>query len=503
MSVLELAPPFAPTAKQVEFFRACVDVGAREVLFDGAIRSGKTQACCRAIAEWAVMHPNTTSLVARATYRELEDSTKKVMLRGDGGLPPILDRQLVAEERASDNKAVLRNGSEILFRSLEEQNVSKVLGPTYSAVFVDQIEELDSGPAGERLYDTLLGRLSDPNGPRKLIAAANPGPTTHWLHRRFVDPRSRGSQTRRVHATLLDNASHLPADYLEAMLATRETRPHWYRAFVLGEWGSFEGAAYIEFAEETHVVAPFALPADWVRLEGMDHGVNNPTAWLLAATDFDGNLLLFDEYHQAGLIADHAAEIWHRRRQSWWSRDGQGELVYATCFGDPSIRNRFGTRDITGRELSVETEYGDHGIGIAPGQNDRRAGYQRILELLHPDPQRLYPDWHPRHGRTGSPRLFVTSRCQHLLEQLRAASVKAEGKDALDIVDPDWESQHGHAHAALRYLCMGRYGPSPKPEKSIDYAREYARYDPDEGRRERLREMEERTPRDWSYDGWF
>jgi hypothetical protein len=145
---------------------------------------------------------------------------------------------------------------------------------------------------------------------------------------------------------------------------------------------------------------------------------------------------------------------------------------------------------------AVEARAGDHGIGISPGQNDRRAGYQRILELLHPDPERLFPEWHSRHGQTGSPRLFVSKRCQHLAEQLRAASVKTEGNDALDLVDPAWESQHGHAHAALRYLAMGRYGPSPKPEQPVDYMREYDRYDPDEARRERAAEMERRQPRE-------
>ena len=223
--------------------------------------------------------------------------------------------------------------------------------------------------------------------------------------------------------------------------------------------------------------------------------MNNPTAWLLGATDFDGNLLIVDEYYRPGLIADHAAEIWKRRKDSWWSRDDKGELVYATCFGDPSIRNRFGTRDVTGRELSVETEYADHGMAISPRQNDRRAGYQRILELLHPDPERYFPEWHPKRGQAGSPRLFVITRCEHLIEQFRAASVKAEGKDALDVVDPDWESQHGHAHASLRYLCLGRYG-SPKPEEPPNYVAVYAPYNPDEARRARVREMDERTVRD-------
>jgi hypothetical protein len=110
-----------------------------------------------------------------------------------------------------------------------------------------------------------------------------------------------------------------------------------------------------------------------------------------------------------------------------------------------------------------------------------------------------------RRGQAGSPRLFVTTRCEYLIEQFRAASVKAEGKEALDIVDPGWESEHGHAHAALRYLCMGRYGPSPKPGEPADYAALYRAYDPDEGRRARLKEMDERTARhnrdviDWIY----
>lgn len=475
MSVLELVPPFTPTPRQWEFARACVDPQAEEVLFAGSIRGGKTQACSRAVVEWAVEVAGSVHLVARSTYRELEDSTKRVILRGDGNLPPVLDPALVADYRASDNKVLLRNGSEILFRSLEEQNVGKLLNLTLASIFVDQIEELDSGPAGERIYDALLGRLSDPRGPRKLVAAANPGPTTHWLYRRFVDARSRHPQTRYVHVTLEDNADVLPAEYVQRMRRTKETRPHWYRCFVLGEWGSFEGAAFPEFEERLHVIAPFAIPREWGRLEGMDYGRNNPTAWLACAADFDGTLLVFDEYYAPGLVRDHAREILRRREQSWWARDEQGELVYATCFADPSIKNRYGLSDPTGRELSVEIEFGDHGIGFAPGQNDRRAGYGRIAELLHPDPDRLFPDWHPRSGQAGSPRLFLFTRCERTIEQLRNAPVKAEGKDAAEIIDPDWESQHGHAVAALRYASLSRPGASerpPEPGTELDLRQE-------------------------------
>jgi hypothetical protein len=51
----------------------------------------------------------------------------------------------------------LKTGSEILFRSLDEP--AKLLNLTLGGVFADQIEELDPGDAGERIFDTLLGRL--------------------------------------------------------------------------------------------------------------------------------------------------------------------------------------------------------------------------------------------------------------------------------------------------------------------------------------------------------
>lgn len=466
MTTLQLEAPFTPMRRQWDFARACVDEQAEEILFAGSIRGGKTQACSRAVVEWALEVPQSIHLVARSTYRELEDSTKKVILRGDGALPPILHPELIRDVRAGDNKVVLRNGSEILFRSLEEQNIGKVLNLTLASIFVDQIEELDSGPAGERLYDTLIGRLSDPRGPRKLVAAANPGPTTHWLYRRFVDLRSKQPQTRYVHVKLTDNADVLPAEYVERMLRTKDTRPHWYRCYVLGEWGSFEGAAYPEFQTDIHIIRPFPVDPCWDRLEGMDFGRNNPTSWLVFAVDYDGNLIVFDEYHQPGLVREHATEIWKRRRdRGWWAKDNHGRLISVPCYADPSIKNRYGISDPTGRELSVEIEFSDYEIAFSPGQNDRRAGYGRVAELLHPDPDRYFPEWHPRTGEKGSPRLFVFEHCERVIEALRNAPVKAEGKDAQEIIDPDWESQHGHASAALRYACLSRPAPS-EPDTS-------------------------------------
>jgi hypothetical protein len=469
VSTLVLPAPFVCTERQQELADAWYGP-AKEVLAAGAVRSGKTQAAARLLVEDALSRP-CVYVVARMTYQELRDSTQAAMLRGDGSLPPLIP--LEARDytygtqgfHGTENAVRLVNGAEIRFRNLEHAHTW--LNVAYGGIMVDQAEEMDEGPEGERLYDTILTRLSDPRGRRKVLLVANPASELHWLWRRFVGP-DRHASTANVRFTLGDNAPNLPADLIASLEALKTSRPHFYRCFVLGEWGAFEGAAYQEWSDDVHVVAGFAIPNGWQRVEAMDHGVNNPTCWLWAALDYDGNLIIFDEYHQPGLVSAHAAEVWRRRRAGHWAKDDTGGLQHATCFADPSVKNRWGKVDINGRELSVETEYADHGIGLSMGQNNRHEGYARILELIHPDPERLYPDWHPRHGQPGSPRLFAFARCENLARQIRSAPVKPEGKDALDTVDPDWETQHGHANACLRYLVLGRLGPSTDPRLQLD-----------------------------------
>jgi PBSX family phage terminase large subunit len=314
-----IGAPFQATAKQLEFARHWHDPVCRVVLIGGAIRSGKTQAAGRLLVETAVELPSTY-LVARLTYRELEDSTKKALLYGDGSVPALIPAELIDQYRASDNLVRLKTGSEILFRSPDEPG--KLLNLTLGGVFVDQIEELDLGDAGERIFDTLLGRLSDPRGPRKLMAVANPSSMLHWVYRRLVNEATRDEGSLYVHVSMRDNAEHLPADYVAAMEATRTTRPFWFRSFVLGQWGSVRGGG-------VHRVRPrpcMSSSGSRSRPAGSgsrawNHGANNPTCWLLWAVDYDGNLVVADEYYSPGLVSRHAAEIL-RRRGSGGSRAG-------------------------------------------------------------------------------------------------------------------------------------------------------------------------------------
>jgi PBSX family phage terminase large subunit len=460
----EILEGFEPTVRQLDAARACLDPAARVVVLDGAIRSGKTQAAARILLEWAVEQP-ATYLVARSTYRSLKDSTEKALLHGDGGLPPLIPPQLVDRYRAADEVVKLRSGAEILFRSLEEDSVGKILNLSLAGVLVDQVEELDPGDAGERVFDTLLGRLSDRRGPRKLLAVANPAGLTSWQYRRLIDEETRDPGVRRVHFTLRDNAGNLPADYVASMEATRVTRPHWYASFIEGRWGAFEGQAFPEFSERVHVVDPFEVPEHWERFESMDHGAASPTVWHAWAADTDGNLVVHGEHYAANLLVSQHARAVHELRKLWLPEGAGAPVVYA----DPSTGAKIGVADKWGDPASVKTEYAEHGIYLTGGNNDRAAGYARLLELLHVEPGRLAPSW-ARVPETagGSPRLYVFRSCRNLIGQLQSAPVAVEGVGAGVMVEPKWESAHGHAVASARYGAMSRQPPSVEPEPWIE-----------------------------------
>jgi PBSX family phage terminase large subunit len=451
------------TPIQLEFLAATEDPAVNEILFDGSIRAGKSQACCWRVFKWALAHGGTY-LIARNSYPELRDSTRKVFVDGDGGLPPTCPRELVVDFNKTENVLHIRRPdggepAEIIFRAIGDDGLGRVKNISLAGAFIDQAEELDEGRAGEAMYDEILGRLSDPRGPRKMILASNPGSTLHWVYRRFVKAATREPQTRRVHCVLTDNPT-LPADYMGRMLATKSTRPHWYRARILGEWGSFEGAAYTEFEERVHVVRPFEIPLHWPRFESLDFGANNPTAWLVWVADEDGNVVVVDEYYGPGLASAHAVEI-VARRERWGT---------SVCYADPSIWAAHGLTNRWGRPASIADELGEHGVsGLVRANNDRRAGYLRLLELLRVEQGRIAPAWaRVPENVGGAPRLFVSERCVNLVEQLRNAPVKKDGKDAAELVDPDWESRLGHAHAAARYGAMTR--PSASKEPPLDLA---------------------------------
>ena len=245
------------------------------------------------------------------------------------------------------------------------------------------------------------------------------------------------------------------------MEATKRTRPHWYRSYILGEWGAFEGQAFEEFSDGVHVVEPFEIPAAWERFESMDHGANNPTAGCCGRSTMTGTWLLRTSTTRRGWCRST------RRRSCAGARRGGASRT--RCWADPSTGAKYGLANRLGDPASVRTEYAEHGIGLTGANSDREAGYLRLLELLHVEPGRIPPPWaHVPADVGGAPRCRVLDRCKHLIAQLKSAPVVLDGAHAKEAVDGKWEGDHGHAVAALRYGAMSRPSPSEEPRQRDD-----------------------------------
>ena len=293
--------------------------------------------------------------------------------------------------------------------------------------------------------------------PIQTFASANPGGVGHlWVKERFIDKRE--EEVLYVPAKVWDNPGLDAADYeLSLNYLPEQLR----RQLMSGDWGAFEGAAYT-IDEEAHLVPNFEVPPQWERFEFMDHGLANPTAWYPVAVDYDGNLVVFDEHYAKELVVSEHAKILLEYRKDWYPDwlDGHGDVQrpHPRVFADPTTTHRIGFTSKNGTPATIATEYyeqSDGKIVLIPGNNDQAAGHARIRELLKLDVTHRFPDWHPRRGEFGAPRLFIfDDRCPNLVEQLGGAMllpIDSGKRGAGEKVDDTWESQYGHAHAALRY----------------------------------------------------
>lgn len=437
---------FVPNPKQRRFFTAADDPRYREILFYGSIRGGKSQSCCKKVAEWAWRYPNTLWAVCRATYKELEDSTKRIMLKGDSNMPPALPPELVQRTYEGDhNKVVLRNGSEILFRSLEPNNRGKIRNITYAGAFIDQVEELGDNEMDPDFYEEFLGRLSHPGSPRKMLLAANPESEDHWIAERFgLRPDDEGPKAKRaiaIHVSILDNAPYLDQEYVQDLLDTEHSNPSYFQRMVMGEWGAFGGKRFGKVWNRNRCIWPEAgieIDPAWEIVEGIDYGWGHPMAWLWFAIDFEGRWWGVHEHVAKEVGIGEWAEIARRVRANDPSMmlPFTGLLTPTISYLDPAAWASKGEHGAPADWLL------EHEIYVAKANNERLGGWMRLEEMLKED------------GGDGYSRLRLLPHLTHLAKQIASARInpgtddvekkKGGGDDALD---------------ACRYAILSRLGP--------------------------------------------
>lgn len=429
---------FQPLPKQLAFLSYWDD----EACYAGGVGSGKTLSGGFKGLLASLRCPGTVGLVGRQSYRALEDTTKKVLLDGDDK-PPIIPPELIRERSEGDNKVVLVNGSEILFRSFQDFNIEKLLSLNLGWFYVDEATETT-----ENIWLTLLGRLRHPAGPRCGWGTTNPN-GHDWVWRRF-HPDS-GQANGVIFVSKTEENGHLPVDYVARL---RQMPREWQKRFVDASFDTAAGQIWDDWDRNVHVVPSFEIPYQWARIEGLDHGRRNPTAYIQGAVDHEGNVVIYDGYYQPGLVSQHAAAIAVLRG----SHNDFGSII-----SDPSCFNA----GHDGR--TVAEVYRDHGIFLKPGSNNVEAGLLRVSEWLTRRDQEAFPDFHPLGGTLGSdgagaPRLYVvddagTADLRREIPDYRWRDLSAAMERNLDQPEEP-RKKDDHACDALRYLLMSRPRPT-------------------------------------------
>jgi len=404
---------------QTEFLAA----PEKDVLYGGAAGGGKSYAML--VDPLRFCHrPAHRALILRRTMpelRELIDKSRELYPQAFPG----------ARFREVEKIWNFPSGAKIEFGFLErDADVYRYQGQSYSWIGFDEITHLPTEFGWNYLSSRL--RTTDSEIMPYLRCTANPGGVgAHWVKKRYVDPFEPGEAfkgadglTRRFIPARLDDNPYLAEDgrYEEMLKALPEVQR---RQLLEGNWDITEGAAFVEFDTDAHVIPPFEIPIGWERVKGIDYGYASESACIWAAVDrSDGTLIVYRELYKKNLTGVDLGEM-----------ITQMELIDPFSVAgvlDTAAWARTGT---TGPTVGESLQQAGHKLRRA--DKNRIQGKIQIHEYL-------------KLKQSGRPNIQIFNTCPNLIRELQSIPLDKNNPEDVDTHAPD------HAYDALRYLIMSR-----------------------------------------------
>ena len=421
---------YKPQPHQIPFH----DSAKKIRLFVAGNRVGKTVAGGAEAVKWLTGHSETFSsrfpppVRGRCVGIDFDNGINRIML-------PEIARWMPQsflingswEDSYSKGERLLRltNGSTIEFMS-NDQDVAKFAGTSRHFVWFDE-------QPNEDIYNECLARLVDTGGCAWMTLT--PLNDMSWTRDRLYEPGKAGDPNIDVfEASTTDNA-YINAAELDIL--TEGMSPEEKEARLHGTYLSQSGTIYSKVTTPENFIDPIIGSDRWPLYNNgrfgfmgcLDHGFRNPTAFYLIAYDNEGRMVVFYEYyHTERLVSENALAILSYINQLGISVD--------YIVADPSTRN---TDPITG--TSIQMEYAEVGIYLSMGNNEVKAGIDRMANML----------------RTN--KLFITKDCPKLIWELsryrwdKFLTGKIAGRNNLK-ESPIKKDDHGLD--AVRYAIMSR-----------------------------------------------
>lgn len=282
----------------------------------------------------------------------------------------------------------------------------------------------------------LISRMRRPGfkGKYSLWYTSNTNKGYDYLYENFLNPEAMEELRRKkpkayasrrfIHGTTWDNRANLPPDYIENMENSYSEKM--VRVLLGASYESFEGQMFEEWDDQVHCINvkscfPQGIPKEWNRIFALDPGGTGAWAWEFAAIDPTGNVIFYDEIYGPG---NRTAPFAERAL--------------------PKIRPypNWQAKVIDSENKLAAGELAEYGIYCTNAQKQNKTGdanssFYRVSGYLHPNPAHVFPEWHPRKGQTGAPRLFVGEKCANIKKEFPQQRWKTDPTSKKLINEPD------------------------------------------------------------------
>lgn len=383
---------YVPHDKQIMFHGA----SSRNRLYIGGNRSGKTTGGIAEDIWW---------LTGRHPYRKVPQGGVRGRIVGVdfiNGIEKILKPEFMRWCAVSDLRGNswsdaydtqertlnFENGSFVEFMSYD-QDVDKFAGTSRHFVHFDEEPPQD-------IYIECIARLIDTKGSWWMTLTPVMG--MEWM---FDDIYNKGlnDPDSNISVIEVDMTENPYLDQEEIQEFIKNIPEEDVDARLHGKFVRRGGIIFKAFHPKIHVIEPLdEIPDSWELYASLDHGYNNPTAWLWHGVDGDGNVVTFAEHYESEMIVeDHAAQV-----KLINASIGRDPGMY---IGDPAISQR---QAISGS--SIQQEYGLHGIHISLANNEVLNGINKVNTYLN---YNLDLDPPKR------PRWYITRNCANIIREIQ------------------------------------------------------------------------------------
>jgi len=427
--------------KQREALRALRDPNFIYYVFDGGIRSGKTELIFAWIVARAIVYPGSKQIVIRK-----ERAQHKRGFWGSAGTVGRYMRKVFDDNGLkslykmyeTDLKLVFWNGSEIRCEGVDTvENFGRILGDEYITMWFNEAvhqkyetvnaiwdRAVQKCEAVEDVVKSEYGWFPA-SANKQILFDTNPKGKRHWLYKfgvLKVDPEEGGILPYSDRICRIggwkpwDNSANVNTDGMDSQTGTKRRRN------IDGEWCDAEGAVYEEFKEDIHVCRMcdgkrckrvFGANKSQVKAttlcRSLDFGWNDPTVCLWGGM-VGGQVIIYRCYFSnRQVMTEHAKSILAMQQKfepiKWTVADHQ-----------PEHRQQFKKNGIPNRNAHKDSPL--------------MGGVDRVKQRLN--------------CRDGIPGLMVCQYATPVIEEF-SGYMMAKGKD-----EPEDESNH--TMDALRYM---------------------------------------------------